>query len=136
MNHVRKYMVTIFVCGMVMTVPGCGRESDIKEAGSKMNIVKQEFGKTEEGITVLLYTLTKDNGVEAKITSYGGIVVSLLVPDRNGKLDDLLQATTSTILIFNLPFYNNKGTATTNIVRMTRNRIHCWKVIFFTLIHY
>src|SRR4029079_12698356 len=36
------------------------------------------------------YTLRNSKGVEAKITNYGGIVVSLKVPDRNGKFDDVV----------------------------------------------
>ncbi len=37
-----------------------------------------------------IYTLTNRNGCEARITNYGGIVVSLKVPDRNGHLDDVV----------------------------------------------
>lgn len=51
---------------------------------------KESFGKTREGQSVELYTLKNRNGVEAKITTYGGTVVSLKVPDRNGKLDDVV----------------------------------------------
>jgi len=56
----------------------------------RKSITKQPFGKTDEGIAVDLYTLTNATGAEAKITNYGGIVVSLKVPDRNGKLDDVV----------------------------------------------
>ena len=58
------------------------------EAKSKMQ--KQSFGKTEDGQPVDLYILTNKNGVEAAITNYGGTVVSLKVPDRNGKLEDVV----------------------------------------------
>src|SRR5580693_4768342 len=58
------------------------------EAESKMQ--KQSFGKTEDGQQVDLYTLTNKNGMEARITNYGGTVVSLKVPDRNGTLDDVV----------------------------------------------
>ncbi len=36
------------------------------------------------------YTLTNNNGLSAKITNYGGIVMSLLVPDRSGQLADVV----------------------------------------------
>lgn len=53
--------------------------------------LKQEsFGKTEDGQSVELYTLINRHGVEAKIMTYGGTVVSLKVPDRNGKLSDVV----------------------------------------------
>ena len=48
------------------------------------------FGNTAEGTSVELFTLKNSKGVEAEITNYGGIVVSLKVPDRNHKLDDVL----------------------------------------------
>jgi aldose 1-epimerase len=51
---------------------------------------KDSFGKTSDGQSVELYTLTNTHGVEAKITNYGGIVVSLRVPDRSGKMDDVV----------------------------------------------
>ena len=58
--------------------------------GKKTSSVKKEdFGKAD-GQNVALYTLTNRKGVEAKITTYGGIVVSLKVPDRNGKIDDIV----------------------------------------------
>ncbi len=54
-----------------------------------MNIKKELYGKTADGAAVDLYTLTNSNGVEVKITNFGGIIVSLLVPDKNGKLGDV-----------------------------------------------
>jgi aldose 1-epimerase len=51
---------------------------------------KETFGKTAEGESVDIYTLTNRNGMEAKITNYGGIVVALKVPDRNRKFDDVV----------------------------------------------
>jgi aldose 1-epimerase len=51
---------------------------------------RQTFGVTKEGKRVELFTLRNKNGMEAKITNYGGILVSLLVPDRNGKMDDVV----------------------------------------------
>jgi len=48
------------------------------------------FGQTEEGIPVELFTLTNPQGLEAKITNYGGIVVSLLVPDHEGNRRDVV----------------------------------------------
>ena len=48
------------------------------------------FGKMPDGTAVDIYTLRNASGVEARITNYGGIVVSLKVPDRNGKFDDVV----------------------------------------------
>jgi aldose 1-epimerase len=51
---------------------------------------KSSFGKTPEGEAIDLYTLTNKNAVQAAITNYGGAVVSLKVPDRDGKLGDVV----------------------------------------------
>lgn len=55
-----------------------------------MKIEKQPFGKTKDGTAVALYSLTNVNGVTVKITNYGGIVTSILVPDKNGNLGDVV----------------------------------------------
>lgn len=51
---------------------------------------RADFGKTAEGIAVQIYTLTNKKGVEARITNYGGIVVSLKTPDRKGAMGDIV----------------------------------------------
>jgi aldose 1-epimerase len=51
---------------------------------------KKSFGKTPDGQPVDLYVLTNKAGAEASITNYGGAVVSLKVPDRNGKFADVV----------------------------------------------
>lgn len=54
-----------------------------------MNIEKQFFGATKSGTPADLYTLTNDNGVQVKITNYGGIITSILAPDRDGNLGEV-----------------------------------------------
>ncbi|MBP7175054.1 MAG: galactose mutarotase [Thermoclostridium sp.] len=51
---------------------------------------KKLFGKTPDGAEAALYTLENRNGMKAKVTNYGGIIVSLFVPDKNGKLEDVV----------------------------------------------
>jgi aldose 1-epimerase len=55
-----------------------------------MDIKKQPFGNMVDGTPVDLYTLTNANGVEARVSNYGGTVVSLMVPDRNGAFEDVV----------------------------------------------
>ncbi len=54
-----------------------------------MKITKSLFGKTNEGQSVDLYTLTNDNQVEVKITNYGAIITSITTPDKNGGLTNI-----------------------------------------------
>ena len=53
-------------------------------------ITKASFGKTTDGQSVDIYTLKNRRGMEARITNYGGIVVSLTAPDRDGKFADVV----------------------------------------------
>ena len=59
-------------------------------ASAQTGITKESFGKTADGQNVDIYTLTNRNGMKARITNYGGIVVSLTAPDRDGKWADVV----------------------------------------------
>jgi aldose 1-epimerase len=54
------------------------------------SVTETEFGTLEDGSKVTLYTITNASGAEAKVMSLGAIVVSLKVPDREGKLRDVV----------------------------------------------
>jgi aldose 1-epimerase len=60
------------------------------EPKAKAGIEKSDFGKTADGTAVDLYTLTNANGMKVKIITYGGIITEIWVPDRDGKLDDVV----------------------------------------------
>jgi len=82
-----KY-VSILSAVAVLFVFGCNELTTC--GGKKMSIRKQAFGKTEDGKNVDLYTLTNTNGLKAEIMTYGGIVTSLQVPDRDGNFADIV----------------------------------------------
>jgi aldose 1-epimerase len=48
------------------------------------------YGKTPDGKAVEMYTLHTLKGAEARIITYGGIVVSLKMPDKNGAFGDVV----------------------------------------------
>ena len=51
---------------------------------------KSDFGKTADGVSVALYTLKNSKGMEARIITYGGAIVSLKTPDRTGAMGDIV----------------------------------------------
>jgi len=55
----------------------------------QMSANKESFGKTPDGKQVDLYTLTNTSGIRARITNFGGILVSLEVQDRSGNIGDI-----------------------------------------------
>ncbi len=52
-------------------------------------ISKSAFGSLPDGRTADLYTLTNANGMEVRITNFGGIITHISVPDKNGKFEDV-----------------------------------------------
>ena len=54
-----------------------------------MGYTKTEFGKLDNGDKVYRYTLTNSQGVSASFTDLGGIWLTMMVPDREGKLAEL-----------------------------------------------
>src|ERR1700734_3808961 len=58
-------------------------------AEAKTKVTSQPFGRMPDGTRVEIYTLSA-GAYEARITTYGGVVVSLKVPDRTGKVADVV----------------------------------------------
>ena len=53
------------------------------------NITSQEWGVTDKGEKVELFTLRGARGLQARITNFGGRVVNLYVPNRQGSMTDV-----------------------------------------------
>jgi len=62
--------------------------SDSANANTMLD--KKNFETTIDGKQTDLYTLKNHNGMEADITNYGGRLVRLMVPDKNGKMTDVI----------------------------------------------
>ena len=83
---------------MAVMISGCGpkaKEGDsccgtCKKGAAKAGIEKAVYGKLKDGTQVDIYTLTNKKGAVAKILNYGGIVTELLMPDRDGKMGDVV----------------------------------------------
>src|SRR5256886_25488 len=51
---------------------------------------RERFGTTDCGEAVSVFTLKNAHGMALRVTDYGGIILTLLVPDKNGRLDDVV----------------------------------------------
>lgn len=78
--------LALFGLAALMTLPATEAAAQKPTPG----VVKSDFGKLSDGTHVELYTLTNKNGMVAKITTYGGIVTSVITPDRNGNMGDVV----------------------------------------------
>lgn len=54
-----------------------------------MALKKESFGKLPDGRDVDIYTLANSTGVKLRITNYGGRIVSMETPDRDGKAGEI-----------------------------------------------
>jgi aldose 1-epimerase len=82
-------MKNIWIFGLFAAAclwPSCTDRKD----GPVSGLHKNDFEAQAEGGPVALYVLTNSGGAEACITNYGGRVVSLTVPDRDGRPTDVV----------------------------------------------
>lgn len=85
----RRFALALGLVGLLLG--GLSAPGDTKKGGKeKASVIKQAFGKTPDGAAVELYTLTNTNGMTAKVMTYGAILTELDVPDRDGKLGDVV----------------------------------------------
>ena len=54
-----------------------------------MNIYSRPWGYLSDGKSATLYTLVNDRGMTVEITDFGGTIVSIKTPDKNGKITDV-----------------------------------------------
>ncbi len=88
MKTIKQLIGVVTVGTVAVLLTGCYTMS--KANTPKGTITKADFGKTQDGQPVEIYTLRNSRGMEAKIMTYGGIVTSLKTPDRNGKYADVV----------------------------------------------
>jgi len=55
-----------------------------------MTLEEKLFGTIPDGTEVHVYTLKNNNGMQIEISTYGGTIISALVPDKSGKLIDVI----------------------------------------------
>ena len=85
-TKLRTFPASVAVLTMLMA----GYSSRPGMAASVEPPGKSAWGKTPDGRDVEIYTLRNRKGAEARIMNYGGVVVSLKVPDRRGTLGDIV----------------------------------------------
>ncbi len=74
----------LFICAIALLLTGCGQKK------REVNLIPVENFETEvDGKPVSLYTL-KNGFITMQVTNYGGRIVSLWMPDKNGNYDDIV----------------------------------------------
>ncbi len=94
-----SYRRTVSVCctiGAAALSAACSDESNRaqhmqrQDAQPMPSVTREEFGRLPDGTRVDLFTLANGTGMEVRAIEYGGVIVSLEVPDREGNLGDVV----------------------------------------------
>ena len=75
--------------GLALTAMSCGGHKETVQL-TKSGLDPEKFVSEYQGKPTALYTLVNSEGAEACITNFGGRLVSLMVPDKNGKFQDVV----------------------------------------------
>ena len=82
-----KHIKTVLAAAMAILAVGCAK----KESGlTKSGLDPQNFVNEYNGQPTALYTLTNANGMEVCITNFGGSIVSIMAPDKDGAFRDVV----------------------------------------------
>lgn len=82
-----------------------------------MSITSKPFGVSERGDKVTEYTMTNAHGASVSIIDFGGVVTKIIVPDRDGKLDDV------NLGFDDVTVYNGRGGSMGALIGRFGNRI-------------
>ena len=84
----RHLLITMSVlAGAVVSSCVSGTNKDVRTASG---LDPQNFVSVYDGDSTALYTLKNANGMEVCITNFGGRIVSIMVPDKAGKMQDVV----------------------------------------------
>ena len=84
-KHMKK-LLTLFLAAAVLA--GCNQKKEPVLTASGLN--PDDFVGTYNDAPTALYTLTNESGMEVCITNFGGRIVSIMVPDKDGKMQDVV----------------------------------------------
>lgn len=89
----RLSFIFFVFCIMISCKPNSENKSAdgaMTDEQSKAGISVAPFGNLKDGTAISLYTMTNGKGVTMKVMNYGGIIVSLMVPSKDGRTVDVI----------------------------------------------
>ena len=78
------------ISGMTLTLSACGNQKNAEPQLTESGLNPADFVTEVDGKATALYTLKNANGMEVCITNFGGRIVSVMAPDRDGKFHDVV----------------------------------------------
>lgn len=116
-----KTLSKLLFAGACMATFACTPQ---QEALTQSGLNPKNFQAEVNGKQTQLYTLTNANGMEVCITNFGGRIVSIMVPDKNGEMKDVVLGFDSIADYINVP--SDFGAA----IGRYANRINQGKLVF------
>ncbi len=101
-QNLKHLFVLVTGISSLLGLPGCNSKETKTETATNTGATTpatntadssstvKSFGKLKDGTEVQQYTLSNSKGTKAIFTNYGGRLVSLLIPDQNGKVTDVV----------------------------------------------
>lgn len=86
------------------------KNADINPEFDGMKIEQKSFGKLKDGQEATLYTITNKNGASVDLSTFGASIISIKIPDKDGKLVDVTQGYDSVTPYENSPIGHAGGT--------------------------
>lgn len=83
---------SIVLLTLLVVIVGCNNKQGEEKVSdkTKSGLSATDFQTVIDGDSTNLYVLTNDNGMEVTITNYGGRIVSVMVPDKDGNFKDVV----------------------------------------------
>lgn len=77
-------------CGIASLMLAACNTAAVDDGFTKSGLDKSKFESVADGKPTHLYVMTNSRGMEVCVTNYGGRIVSVMVPDKDGKLRDVV----------------------------------------------
>ncbi len=90
MRAIMRVFIGVAVAALFVSIGACGAGSQSgKSMAETPRLTLEPFGQTADGQGIDVITLRNQQGVEIRLMTYGGIILSIKTPDRNGVADDI-----------------------------------------------
>lgn len=77
---------TAALAAILLSLTACNKPATVTTTSG---LQQETYGKMPDGTEVKIFTLTNKNGLKARVTEYGAILVSMETPDKSGKSADI-----------------------------------------------
>ena len=86
----RTHSAIFIISAAALVIASCEKTPvPATSSPSRSGVTREVWGRMPDGREVALFTLTNANGLRARVTEYGAILVSMEIPDREGKTADV-----------------------------------------------